>query len=49
MREIKNSNGKLVCRIDEMASIFEIVHKGYKTLIRFKPDGTAEVINSEAA
>jgi len=49
MRDIKNSNGKLVCRIDEEASIVEIVHKGCKTLIRFNPDGTAEVINTEAA
>jgi hypothetical protein len=49
MRDIKNSKGKLVCRIDEKASIVEIVHKGCKTMIRFKPDGMAEVVNSEAA
>lgn len=48
MRDIKNSKGKLVCRLDEKTSIVEIVHKGCKTLIHFKPDGTAEVINTEA-
>ena len=46
MRDIKNSNGKLVCRLDEKASTIEIVHKGCKTLICFKPNGTAAVTNS---
>lgn len=49
MRDIKNSRGKLVCRVDEKASIVEIVHKGCKTLICFKADGTTEVINIVAA
>ena len=49
MKEIKNADGKLVCRMDERAWIIEIVHKGCKTLIRFMPDGTAEVINTKAA
>ena len=39
MRDIKNSKGKLVCRLDEKAHIIEIVQKGCKTLIRFMPDG----------
>ena len=49
MRDIKNSKGKLVCRLNEKARIIEIVHKGCKTLICFKADGTAEVINIVAA
>ena len=48
MRDIKNSKGKLVCRLDEKAHIIEIVHKGCKTLIHFMPDGTAAIINTEA-
>ena len=47
MRDIKNSKGKLVCRLDEKASTVEIVHKGCKTVIRFMPDGTAAIINTE--
>ena len=47
MRNIKNSKGKLVCRLDEKSNIIEIVHKGCKTLICLKPDGTAEIINIE--
>jgi len=49
MRDIRNANGKLVCRLDEKAGVVEIVHKGCKTLICFKPDGTAEIVNTEAA
>jgi len=49
MQNIRNIQGKLVCRIDETQGIVEIVRKGYKTLIHFKPDGTAEVINTIAA
>jgi len=46
MRDIKNSKGKLVCRLDEKATIVEIVQKGCKTLIHFKPDGTVKIINT---
>ncbi|NLH45850.1 MAG: hypothetical protein GX451_06970 [Acholeplasmataceae bacterium] len=49
MRDIRNARGKLVCRLDEKAGIVEIVHKGCKTLIFIKPDGTAEIINTEVA
>jgi len=49
MRDIRNTDGKLVCRVDEIGGIIEIVHKGCKTLIRFKPDGTTEVINIKPA
>ncbi len=49
MQDIRNIKGKLVCRIDEKACIVEIVQKGYKTVIQFKPDGTAKVTNTVAA
>lgn len=49
MMDVRNLNGKLVCRIDETQGVVEIVHKGCKTVIYFKPCGTAEVINTEKA
>ncbi len=49
MEEIRNLAGKLVCRLNEKARVIEIVHKGCKTLIYFKPDGTTEVVNIEVA
>ncbi|MBI6873411.1 MULTISPECIES: hypothetical protein [Clostridium] len=47
MQSIKNSSGKLVCRIDSSQKIVEIVHKGIRTVIRFLDDGTYEVKNNE--
>ena len=47
MLDIKNARGKLVCRLDENSGIVEIVHKGCKTLICLRSDGTAEIINTE--
>ncbi len=49
MQDIRNTNGKLVCRLDEKAGVVEIVHKGCRTLVCFKPDGTVEIINTEAS
>lgn len=46
MREIRNKQGKLVCRLNEELYLIEIVHKGCKTLIRFEPDGKVKVINT---
>ena len=46
MTKIRNLGGKLVCRLDEKAGLVEIVAKGFKTLIKIKPDGTAEIINT---
>lgn len=48
MQDIRNVDGKLVCRLDKEAAVVEIVHKGCKTLIRLKPDGTTEIINTQA-
>ena len=47
MKQIKNANGKLVCMIDEAEKIVEIVHKGFKTTVRFKADGQAEILNTK--
>ena len=49
MRDVKNAKGKKVCRLDEKNGIVEIVFKGCKTVIHFKLDGTAEIINTEDA
>lgn len=45
MEVIKNSNGKTVCYADSQNKVIEIVHKGFKTIIRFLPDGTYETLN----
>jgi len=48
MEEVRNSNGKLVCRIDKDKHIVEIVTKGIKTTIRFSEDGMVEITNTAA-
>ena len=48
MTEIKNSSGKLVCRLDAHYLIVEIVHRGVKTIIRIVPDGKPVVVNIPA-
>lgn len=35
MNEIRNSCGKLLCRVDAKTKLVEIVIKGQKTLIQF--------------
>lgn len=45
MTDVKNLNGKLVCRIDEVAGIVEIVLKNCKTLIYISPAGKIEIAN----
>ena len=47
MQDIKNSVGKLVCKVDAKERIVEIVHKGICTIIHMFDDGTYEVINSQ--
>lgn len=49
MEEVRNSSNKLVCQIDKVNRIVEIVIKGCKTTIRFKDDGTVEIKNAKAA
>lgn len=48
MKEIRNSQGKLVCRIDKRSKTVEIILKGCITLIRFSDDGTISVTNKAA-
>jgi len=45
MEQVKNALGKLICEADPDDRRVEILSKGIKTLIRFKPDGTMEVAN----
>lgn len=49
MQDVHNAHGKLACRLDKKERIVEIVHKGCRTVIQFKPDGTVEIINTEAS
>lgn len=49
MKQVKNANGKLVCQVDESKMTVEIVHKGLKTIVRFKADGSVEVLNTKPA
>lgn len=45
MSEIRNLDGRLVCRVDDTTGTVEIKIKDCITLIKVKPDGTTEVIN----
>ncbi|MDD4494680.1 MAG: hypothetical protein PHV32_10120 [Eubacteriales bacterium] len=45
MQEVRNSDGRLVCRLDEFTNTIEIKLKDCTTRIKFNLDGTAEVVN----
>ena len=47
MKEVRNSRGKLVCRIDSPSKTVEIAVKGCITLIRFTDDGKINVTNTD--
>ncbi len=49
MEEVRNSSNKLVCQMDRVNRVIEIVIKGCKTTIRFKNDGTVEIKNAQTA
>jgi hypothetical protein len=49
MRPIKNANGKTVCEVDTATKTVEIVHKGFKTVVRFTTDGRVEIENTKPA
>jgi len=49
MSEIRNLDGRLVCRVDDATSTVEIKVKDCITLIQVKPDGTTEVVNRKAS
>jgi uncharacterized Rossmann fold enzyme len=38
MNEVRNADGKLVCRIDKEERIIEIIAKGCITIIHYHPD-----------
>lgn len=45
MDVVKNADGKTVCCANAKDKSIEIVQKGFKTIIRFLPDDTYEVVN----
>lgn len=45
MSEVRNSDGRLVCCLDENTGTVEIRVKDCITLIKRNPDGTTEVVN----
>jgi len=47
MQEVRNSSGKLVCRIDPKTLTVEIVSKGKKTVIVFFPGDDPIVLSSD--
>jgi len=48
MREIRNSDGRLVCCLDDTTGTVEIRIKDCTTLIKRNPDGTNEIVNIKA-
>jgi len=49
MTEVRNSDGRLVCQLDEKTGDVLIEVKGRKTLIRYNPDGKPEVVNYDSS
>jgi hypothetical protein len=47
MREIRNSDGRLVCHIEDSTGTVEIRIKDCITLITRTPDGKTEVVNTK--
>jgi len=47
MREIRNSDGRLVCMVNENTGAVEICIKGCVTIIERAPNGEIKVINSK--
>jgi len=46
MQDIKNSAGKLICRVDAEEKMVEIVHKGVRTVIYMHDDGSYNIENT---
>lgn len=46
MLDVRNSDGRLVCQVDEKTGTVEIKIKNCKTIIRPKPDSKLEIINT---
>ena len=49
MREVRNSDGLLVCRIDETTGTVEIIIKRCVTLIKRIDNDKYEVVNTKTA
>ena len=49
MREVRNSDGRLVCRIDEFGTEIEISIKNCVTLIKLGTNGNVEITNTKKA
>lgn len=47
MQDIRNSDGRKVCQVDERCAMVEIRRKDCLTQIRFLPDGKAVIKNSK--
>ena len=47
MKEVRNMDGKLVCRLHENGYLIEIVKKGCTTIIRFNPDSLPDIIQEK--
>ena len=45
LSEVRNSEGRLVFKIDELKRTLEIILKGCVTLVKWKPNGKFEIIN----
>ena len=46
MLDVRNSDGRLVCQVDERTGDVEIILKNCKTVIKHKPDSKPEIINT---
>lgn len=49
MQEVRNTKGKLVCRVDPKTLTVEIVSKGQKTCIVFNPGGQPKIRNTRTS
>lgn len=49
LTDVRNSQGKLVCRADKDSKTVEIAVKGNVTVIRFTDDGKIKVTNTDKA
>lgn len=46
MLDVRNSDGRLVCQVDEKTGAVEIKTKNCKTIIKPKPDSMPEISNT---
>jgi len=49
MRDVKNSDGRLVAKLDEQSDTIVIQLKGYETRIIRRSDGSYEIVNNKPA